>query len=181
MRKYFLILSAALFPILTAAHAWSGPGDDLFNHSSKIISATVAKVITADTIVLDDDKKIRLIGLDAPAPPKFKRVEYDKNGFPINDATPVETIEEKALNFTRNLLENKKIRLEYDADQRNENFQTLAYVFTASKGKEIFANEEIIRQGFANLKIAPPNTKYAEKLRQAYQEARKEKRGLQGE
>jgi endonuclease YncB( thermonuclease family) len=46
---------------------------------------------------------------------------------------------------------------------------------------ELFVNAEILRQGFAFLQIRPPNTKYSKELREAYTEARLEKRGLQGE
>ncbi len=44
-----------------------------------------------------------------------------------------------------------------------------------------FLNAEILRQGFANLSIRPPNMKFAKELREAYREARAEKRGLQGQ
>ncbi|MBF0510702.1 MAG: thermonuclease family protein, partial [Candidatus Omnitrophica bacterium] len=43
------------------------------------------------------------------------------------------------------------------------------------------ANAELLRKGFVRLRIVPPNVKYADKLRQAYQEAKREKRGLEGE
>jgi endonuclease YncB( thermonuclease family) len=43
------------------------------------------------------------------------------------------------------------------------------------------ANAELLRMGFVKLRIVPPNVKHEQQLRAAYQEAKKEKRGLQGE
>ncbi len=39
-------------------------------------------------------------------------------------------------------------------------------------------NEEIVKAGYANVMTIPPNTKYQDRFLNAYQEARKRKRGL---
>ncbi|MCB9721766.1 MAG: thermonuclease family protein [Candidatus Omnitrophica bacterium] len=124
---------------------------------------------------------IRLIGLKAPEAPRHKKVdtEYDSYGFPVKPDVDVEVpLEEKAYNFARELLDGKHVRLEFDSTKKNDEDQTLAYVFLIDDGT--FVNAEILRQGFAHLQIRPPNTKYSKELRAAYQEARREKRGLQG-
>lgn len=139
----------------------------------------VRRVIKADEIELENGEKIKLIGLKAPAAPKPEKKEFDEYGFEIKNDSPLTPLEEEAFIFTKKLLENKMVRLEFDKQKRNEELKTLAYVFLIDDN--IFVNKEILRQGFANLTIRPPNIKYADTLRQAYQEARQEKRGLQGE
>ena len=74
-------------------------------------------------------------------------------------------------------MEGKKVKLEYDVESRDVQDRWQAYVFLPD-GR--MANAELLRQGFVYLKIRPPNLKYANQLREAYQEARREKRGLQG-
>ena len=138
----------------------------------------VIRVIRADTIILENNEKIRLIGIKAPEPPPQREVETDKFGFIIEPDNPLTPVEERAFNFAKFLLEGQTVRLEFDIQRRDKNFRTLAYVFLEDG---TLVNAEIVRQGFAHLQIRPPNTKYADLLREAYQEARREKRGLQGE
>ncbi len=39
-------------------------------------------------------------------------------------------------------------------------------------------NEEIVKAGYANVMTIPPNVKYQDRFLKAYQEARKNKKGL---
>ena len=141
----------------------------------------VEEVLSADTIRLESGEKIKLIGLKAPpVPEKMKQIKRDQYGIPIKEKiNPAATIEEKSYFFVKELLEKKHIRCEFDVNRKNEQFETLAYVFLLKNN--LFVNDEILRQGFAHLQIMPPNTKYADTLRSAYKEAREEKRGLQNE
>ena len=171
----FLIFGALSF-FAYDAHCDS---DILFGFQKKYDDVLVKHVFTADTLRLEDGKKVKLIGLIAPDRPKRKKIEYDSFGLPIKKkVNPTETIEEKALNFAQELLEGKRVRLEFDVQSKDSESKTLAYAFLADG---TFVNAEILRNGFANLRIMPPNTKYASQLREAYQEARREKRGLRGE
>lgn len=140
----------------------------------------VERVITADSLTLESGEKIQLIGLDAPAAPRRKgNLPTDEHGFPIEEkANPQTPIEEQAYDFAKNLLEGQHVRLEFDVQTKSDDFKTLAYVFLKDG---TLVNAEILRQGFANLKLTPLNKKYAKQLREAYQEARREKRGLQGD
>ena len=139
----------------------------------------VKSVVSADKIVIESGEKIRLIGIRAPKAPKRINVERDKYGFSVEPKSPVIPIEEQAFTFAKTLLEGKDVRIEFDKRKKNSDLETIAYVFLI-KGN-IFVNAEILRQGYANLQLRPPNTKYKELLRKAYKEARREKRGLQGE
>ena len=171
----FLILGALSFFASDA----NCDSDILFGFQKKYDDVLVEHVFTADTLRLESGEKIKLIGLMAPGRPKRKKIEYDNFGLPIKrKISPMATIEEKALNFAKELLEGKRIRLEFDVHSRDKESKTLAYAFLEDG---TFVNAEILRNGFANLRIMPPNTKYASQLREAYQEARREKRGLRGE
>ncbi len=139
----------------------------------------VKEVRSADTIILEGGKKIRLIGLLGPDAPKRQKQEFDKYGFVIEETTPYDSMEERAFHFVESLLTGKMVKIEFDEQRSDEDFVTLAYVFL--KEGNVFVNAEILRQGYANLQIRPPNIKYAEVLRDAYREARQEQRGLQAQ
>jgi len=153
--------------------------NDIVFKRLKSQEGVVAAVLSTDTIVLTDDKKVKLIGLMAPAVPRNRKVEKDEDGFIVESKDPTSTFEERAIDFARKLLEGKRVRLELDNQVQDGDFHTLAYVFIIDD--ETLANAEILRQGYANLQLRPPNMKYADRLRQAYREAREEKRGLHGE
>lgn len=139
----------------------------------------VVKILSVDRIQLESGEKIKLIGLKGPALPRRKKVETDEHGFIIEKVDPIQSVEEKALTFVTELLEGQSVRIETDVKQKDADFSTLAYVFLIPQ--DILVNEEILRQGFAQLQIVPPNMKYEQRLRQAYLEARKEMRGFHGE
>ncbi len=144
----------------------------------KMEEALVAKVLSADTIRLEDDRTIVLIGLRAPEAPAPEKIERDKYGFVIEDEIPYLSMEEQAMKFVRELLEGKTIRLEFDIEKTSSGGTTLGYVYLKDG---TFVNAEILRRGFSDLSIQPPNIKHAQRLRDAYREARQEKRGIHGE
>ena len=184
-----LWVASALFIILAPfffSLAWGqSEMQFLLKDNKKYQNVLVKKVLKTDTIILDDDEVIRLIGLKAPEfKEKYVEKKRDSYGFVVEEPLPpTASPEEQALKVVRELLEKQHVRLEFDSSPRDDDFTTLAYVFLFDKNKnqEIFVNAEILRQGFANLSIHPPNTKYENKLRTAYQEAREQKRGLQGQ
>ena len=138
----------------------------------------VVKVVASDLIVLEDGRRVRLIGVESAGLPPRKYVKYDDKGRVIEEPEePTISLEEQALTYAQELLENKKVRLEYDVDAMDHGY-LCAYVYL-SDGR--MANVELLRMGFVKLRIIPPNVKYEDKLRAAYQEAKKEKRGLEDE
>jgi micrococcal nuclease len=173
-----------LLPALVAAGNRYSFADEanLFKSAEETTEALVEKVMTADTIKLNNGKKIKLIGLKAPALPRRPSLEehLDKYGFELEkEINPQTTLEEQAIEYVRNLLEGQTVRLEYDTQRKAGDALTLAYVFL--KEDNLFVNAEILRQGFATLQLSPLNDRYAEQLRAAYREARQEQRGLQSQ
>ena len=87
-------------------------------------------------------------------------------------------MEEQAVMYAQSLLEGKKVKLEYDVQTLDGQNRRQVYVFLPDQR---MANTELLRQGFVDLKIRPPNVKYADAFREAYREARTEKRGIHAE
>jgi micrococcal nuclease len=81
----------------------------------------------------------------------------------------------RAYEFTRKLVEGKKVRLEFDVEKRDKYERLLAYVYLPDG---TFVNAEIVRQGYASLLTIPPDVKYADLFAQLYKEARENRRGL---
>jgi micrococcal nuclease len=174
-----LFLSIVLFLILcTASHAANDPF--FMKLATQYENVKIERVITSDLIILDNGKKVHLIGIKSfDQPRKFREVPRDENGFVIEETPdPTTSVEERASDFVQDLLFNKKVKVEFDSLSSDENGYAWGYVFLADG---TFANAEILRQGYAQLQIQPPNTKYAERLRDAYREARQEKRGIHAE
>jgi len=196
IKNLLLIITLSVIPNVAFAETNI---DFFFKTDSQYQDVVVQKVINTHLIQLQGktnvtveglEERIRLIGLRSPEiirepvektqhPEIIKRNDLGMTTEREDTVNPVTPLNEKALEYTKELLEGKRVRLEFDSTKKDEKFQTLAYVFLLEDNT--FVNAEIIRQGYANLQISPPNTKYAKELRAAYKEARQEKRGLQGQ
>ena len=107
--------------------------------------------------------EVRLIGEETPetTPPK-------KPGQPLGT---------EASAFAMQLVEGKKVRLEFDMQRQDKSKRLLAYVYVG----DLMLNAELVRQGYAQVAISPPNVKYQELFLQLQRDAREAKRGLWGE
>lgn len=175
-----MILRLLLMTFFFSAPCWGGDNsDDLFNYSKRQQEALVVKVVASNLIVLEDGRRIKLIGVESVGAPPIKIVKYDDKGHVIEEPEgPMISLQEQALTYAQELLENKKVRLEYDVDAGSASGYLFAYVYLPD-GRMV--NAELLRMGFVKLRIVPPNVKHEDKLRAAYQEAKKEKRGLEGD
>src|SRR5205085_9204778 len=90
--------------------------------------ATVKRVVDGDTLLLDNEERIRLIGVDTT-----------ETKDPRN---PVEYFGKEASAFTKSFIEHKKIRLEFDQNHQDKYGRTLAYVYRADDN--VCLNVEII-------------------------------------
>lgn len=179
MQTHILPIFTLIF-LLTA----SGPAraqDFFFKSEQQYQNVRVAAVLSANRIVLENEEIVTMIGLKAPELPAENHREKlrDEFGFIIEtEPDPYDSLEQQALEYVRDLLEGKSVRLEFDNMKNANDFSTLAYVFLPD-GR--MANTEILRNGYASLTVEPRNKKYLDQLRTAYQEAREEKRGLAGQ
>ena len=124
---------------------------------------TCVRVIDGDTILLDGDERVRLIGVDTP--------ELHRPN------TPVQYYAREASAFTRRLVEHRKVHLEYDHDRRDKYGRTLAFVYL---GDGTFVNLEIVRQGYGFAYTRLP-FRYLDEFRAAERAAREAGAGLWAE
>ncbi|MBF0619385.1 MAG: thermonuclease family protein [Candidatus Omnitrophica bacterium] len=167
-----------LFSILFCSVCFGADLNPLLQASTRYSSIRVVKVISPDSFLLEGDVKVLLEGIEGVSRPAFQDVKRDEHGFIIRDEDPTTPLEVEAIRFVRSLVQGKNVRLEFDVAHRNDQGAMVAYVFLAD-GTNV--NAEILRQGYARLKLRAPNLKYAEILRKAYQESRREMRGLQAQ
>ena len=118
----------------------------------------VVRDVDGDTVILNIDgqkTRVRLIGIDTPesvAEDKSRNVKEGKI----------------ASEYTKNLLENKKVRLEFDDEKEDVYERKLGYVFLDDE----FINEKLLKEGMAKLYTKTTNQKYSERLKKAEQYAK---------
>lgn len=120
----------------------------------------VSRVIYGDTIRLASGEKVRLIGVDTPDT-KHPR-------------SPLEPLGRQATEFTRRLLKDKRVWLEYDRQRRDRYGRTLAYVYLEDG---TFLNAEILRRGYGFAYTRYP-CRHADRFHALEREAREGRRGL---
>ncbi len=124
-------------------------------------SAVVHEALTGDTVRLQGGKILKYNCLQAP---------------PLQSAILlVRQYGSDSLQFNKNLVEGKKIWVEWGSQIRDNHNHLLGYVFLEDG---TFVNKEIIKAGQARVVAPPPNLKYISNFRHAELEARRDKRGL---
>ncbi|MBL7084569.1 MAG: thermonuclease family protein [Candidatus Omnitrophica bacterium] len=118
-------------------------------------TALVAKVIDGKTLELESGEIVRLIGIET------------------ND---------QAYQYIKKMTEGKTVRLEFDAQQKDEAGRLLAYVYVKTRYnpeigyrdddlvKEISLNAEMIKKGYAKPAASSSNVKHAGLFQQLYQD-----------
>jgi micrococcal nuclease len=117
---------------------------------------------------------VRLIGIDTPEMHESSKLHRDsqRSG---QDVRTIIALGRKSYAFTRNLVEGKRVRLEFDVEKRDRYERLLAYAYLSDG---TFVNAEIVKQGYASLMTYPPNVKYVDVFKDLYREARENNRGL---
>ena len=125
-------------------------------------TATVARVVDGDTIVLRGGERIRYIGMDTPES--------------VKPGTPVQCFAKAASHENARLVAGRRVRLRYDAEREDRYGRTLAYVYRATDG--LFVNAELVRRGYARQLTIPPNVAHAPLFGRLAKRARERGRGL---
>ncbi len=122
---------------------------------------TVRRVNDGDTVELTDGRQVRYIGINTPE---------------INHALSVaEPFGFAARRKNAELVNAKRVRLEYDQERFDHYRRTLAYVFL---GDGSMVNTALVRSGHAFVLYRKPNVKYERLLLEAQREAMQAKRGI---
>lgn len=115
----------------------------------------VKKIYNGKSIKLSDGKKITYIGLSAP----------DKKGKPFY------TMCKEA---NKSLVDKKRVAILTDLSEKGDDGKVSGYVYAG----EVFVNAELIKNGYALVRILPLNDHYKEYFLSLQKEARKNRRGL---
>lgn len=125
--------------------------------SSPADTAMVIQVIDGDTITIEGGYSVRYIGIAAPeVHPKL------------------EVFGMEAWQANRKLVEGREVRLERDVSETDRYGRLLRYVYV----DDILVNAELVRQGLAQAKAYPPDTRYQGYLEEMEAEARETGRGI---
>ena len=99
----------------------------------------VTRVVDGDTIVLSNGERLRYIGVDTP------ETKHPKKG--------LQCYGKEASAFNKKLVEGKKVKLEFDVQQKDRYGRLLAYVYLEDG---TFVNAELLRKGYAQVMTIPP-------------------------
>lgn len=131
------------------------PGYDFFG---------VKTVYDGDTIVLEDGRKIRLLGINTPEVQHHDKVA-DAGG-------------DDAKRWLQNKLQNSRVRLELSTEKNDKYGRILAHLFTDKKDH---INLQLVAAGLAAVSIYPQNLLYVPELVQAEDQAEKAGLGIWGQ
>lgn len=167
-----------LFLVLLALINWFIKSDELRNPQAKMPSPTptrkiseevmvVKRVVDGDTIELQNGKKLRYIGIDTPETkdPQQKMQCYGQEAYIKN----------------KELVEGKEVRLVKDTSETDRYGRLLRYVYlvpVATGEAEIFVNEYLVREGYAQAVTFPPDVKFNQYFQELQKKATAENKGL---
>lgn len=121
----------------------------------------VKRVYDGDTLVLENNERVRLLSVNTPEISSRHR-EAEPGGIAARD-------------WLKKQLKQGQVYLQYDAEKRDRYDRLLAYAWTPDGD---FINEQLLQQGLAALTLQPPNLHYADQLIAAQQQALDQKKGI---
>ncbi len=134
---------------------------------------TVTYVVDGDTVHLDGNEKVRLIGVDAPEYHKSLKMYRDAKKHHCTNEE-IHALGEKALDYAVSLLAGKEVDIKYDAKRTDMYGRTLGYLYLKDG---TLTNLEIVKQGYGIAYIKYP-FKYKDQFVAAEEKAKTAKRGL---
>lgn len=158
--RALLVLLGVLTLVSTALAAPGTLKSENWQTPEGLREYAVMRVIDGDTIEVEKLGTARYIGVDTPETKHPQK--------------PVERMGQEAFEANRKLVEGKRVKLEFDAEQRDRYGRVLAYVYVGTT----FVNAWLIEAGYAQVMTIPPNVKYAELFLALQREAREAGRGL---
>jgi endonuclease YncB( thermonuclease family) len=121
----------------------------------------IKTVYDGDTVVLEDGRKIRLLGINTPEI-RHRDKQADAGG-------------DEAKQWLVKRLKNTKVRLQTDAELTDKYKRTLGHLFTQNKAH---INLELVQAGLAEVSIYPPNLLFTSELLAGQHQAEQAKRGI---
>ena len=124
---------------------------------------TVKTVYDGDTVMLEDGRKIRFLGINTPEV-QHRDKAADAGG-------------DEAKRWLIDKLKNTKVRLEVGVEKTDKYGRTLAHLFTENKEH---INLQLVTAGLAAVSIYPPELLYVNELVKAQNQAEQAKLGIWG-
>ncbi|OGE87949.1 MAG: hypothetical protein A3J07_02340 [Candidatus Doudnabacteria bacterium RIFCSPLOWO2_02_FULL_49_13] len=121
----------------------------------------MAKVIDGDTIKVDDNVSVRLIGIDSP---EVGKCFYDESKQAVTQ-----------------FLTGRSVYLEKEISGVDRYGRLLRYAFLPAAGEQhdnLLVNDYIVRQGWAQADQIPPDNRYRDLFNSAQEEAIRNNRGM---
>ncbi|MBI5612566.1 MAG: thermonuclease family protein [Gammaproteobacteria bacterium] len=116
--------------------------------------ARVRQVFDGDTVLLEDGRKVRYLGINAPE--KQEAFYY------------------KAKHFNESLVSNREIRLEIDQEKSDAYGRLLAYVYAGDQ----LVNARLVQEGLAHAFFIGPDRRHNALLLEAQEKAKRRKVGI---
>jgi micrococcal nuclease len=123
----------------------------------------IERAVDGDTLLLDDGRRLRLIGVDTP-----ETVKPD---------TPVEPFGPEAARLTREFIDEAggNVRIQFDREKEDKHGRLLGYVYHGQR----MLNEELLRAGLAEAELGYPfSPTMKSRFRGAQSEAQRARRGI---
>ena len=179
---YSLVLGLLVFTgYLFSDHSWwrfnlkeESKQRATFNNGYDYSNILVKRVVDGDTLFLESREYVRLIGIDTPEIHESVKLHRDA----LRSNQSVEKIKQsgrQSYEFTKQMVEGKRVRLEFDTERYDKYNRILAYVFLPDGA---FLNAEIVKEGYASITHYKSSVKYADLFLKLYQQARNNQRGL---
>jgi endonuclease YncB( thermonuclease family) len=148
--------------------AWAPPGhgQDLPAALEPGGSARVVEVIDGDTLILQDGREVRLVGIQAP------KLPLGRPGFPTWPLAP------EARQALGRLALDREVALGFGGRRQDRHGRALAHLFRAEDG--LWLQGEMLRRGFARVYTFADNRALAAELYAIEREARAARRGIWG-
>lgn len=124
---------------------------------------TVARVIDAETIALEDGSEVRLIGALPP------------NRFDGPAAGPLEARAREALEV---LVQGRRIELRYGGRHRDRYGRHLAHAFALDGDKNVWVQGQLLEAGYARAYALPGNDACLKDMIEKERQARRDSRGM---
>ena len=160
----WLILTIAVALVIWSWWAEVPPESSALTSSTFTVNdevVRVRRVIDGDTVLLTDDRRVRLLGINTPETK--------------HPTLPVQAGGIEASRLLKELVDGREVRLEFDKNRLDRHGRWLAYLFR----DELFINAELVRAGWSRTETRfPLRSTYKRLLRLAEEEARRDRRGL---
>ena len=154
-----MLRSARLLPVLALLSAVAVTSAE----PAAFVDGTVVRVVDGDTIHVRIGarvERVRYIGVNAP------ELHHPRRG--------EEPGGREAARVNRDLVLDRRVRLEMDVQSRDRYGRLLAYVWVG----DLMVNAELVRLGYAQVMTVPPNVRHQALFLKLQRDAREAGRGL---